>query len=88
MPAGSLLALIVIGIIVFLCVMILKRPLGLVFRLIINTISGFIMLFIVNFIGGFFGITLGFNWLNAIIVGIFGLPGVGFLLILRWLLLI
>ena len=88
MPAGTLGTVLFVGIIIFLCILIFRRPLRLMFRLVFNVISGFILLFIVNFFGGFIGITLGYGWLNILIVGIFGLPGVGFLLMLRWLLLI
>jgi len=85
---SNLGAIIVIGILILLTVVILRRPVGCLLRLVMNTIGGFITLFIFNFIGQFFGIALGFNLLNAVIVGILGLPGVGLLLILRWLHLI
>jgi len=78
--------IILIGILILLTVTIFRRPFGCLLRLVMNTIVGFITLFILNFIGQFFGITLGINLLNAVIVGILGLPGVGLLLILQWLL--
>ena len=78
----------VIGVLILLSVIIFSKPFRLLFRLVVNTIGGFIVLFILNFLGQFIGVSLGINWINAIIVGIFGLPGVGFLLILRWLMLI
>jgi len=80
--------LIVIGILILLSLTIFLKPLRLILRLVVNTIGGFIALFILNFLGGFIGVSLGFNLFNAVIVGIFGLPGVGLLLILQWLLLI
>lgn len=76
----------VIGVLIFLFYKLFRRPLGCLFRLLINTVGGFLTLLLLNFLGGFIGISLGLNWINAIIVGIFGLPGVGFLLILQWLL--
>jgi len=66
---------------VLLCINIFKKPMGCLLRLFINTLGGFIALFVINYIGAFVGISIGINWINAIIIGIFGLPGVGFLLI-------
>ena len=73
---------------IFLFIKLFRAPLRLLFKLLINTIGGFITLVIVNWLGSFIGITIGINWINALIVGIFGFPGVGLLLILKWLLVI
>jgi len=80
--------MVIVGIVLLLSVTIFRRPIGLLLRLVMNTIGGFIMLFVVNFLGGFIGISLGIGWFNAVIVGIFGLPGVGLLLMLQWLLVV
>ena len=63
---------------------IVKVPLKLAFKLVINTISGFLTLFILNFLGGFVGLSLGFSFINAVVAGVFGLPGIVFLLILKY----
>ena len=65
---------------------ILRKPLKLAFKLLFNTIGGFIAPIFINFFGAIFGISLGVNWVNALVVGVFGLPGVALLLILQWLL--
>lgn len=52
-------------------------------KLIINSISGILLLIIFNFIGGIFGITLDLTFLNAIVAGIFGIPGIIVLLLLK-----
>ena len=88
MPSATIGTLIIAAVIIFLTIRLFGRPLRLLLRLALNTIGGFILLFVLNFFGQFVGITLGITWFNAIVVGIFGLPGVGFLLILRWLLVI
>ena len=88
MPAFAIGTIVLVVVIILLSVTIFRRPLRLLLRLVMNTIGGFIMLFFINFLGQVLGIniSLGLNPLNAVIVGIFGLPGVGFLLILPWLL--
>lgn len=67
---------------------LLKKPLKLVFKLLLNTLMGFIALILINIAGAFIGISIGINWINSLVVGIFGVPGVALLLILQWLLLI
>ena len=73
---------------VLLAITLFRRPIGFLIRLLFNTLGGFVALFLLNFFGQFIGVTLGLNWFNAVIVGIFGLPGVGLLLIMQWLLII
>jgi len=79
---------IIAGILILLGVTLFLKPIRLLLRLLVNTIAGFFALFVLNYIGGLFGVTLGINLFNAVIVGIFGLPGVGLLLLLQWLLII
>ena len=65
---------------------ILRKPIGLLFKLFLNAVSGFVFLGIFNVLGSFFELSLGFNWLNAIITGTLGIPGVVLLLLVRYLL--
>ena len=81
LTAQSISTLVLAGVLVLLGIIIIKKPFGCLIRLVANTIGGFIALFVINYLGAFVGISIGINWMNAIIVGIFGLPGVGFLLI-------
>ncbi|MCL1829199.1 MAG: pro-sigmaK processing inhibitor BofA family protein [Oscillospiraceae bacterium] len=76
-------------IIVGLCLLglffkIIKIPLRLAFKLAVNTVSGFVTLFILNFIGGFVGLSLALTPINAVVAGVFGLPGIVLLLILKY----
>lgn len=77
---------IVLLILLVIFIKIFKTPLKLLLKLLFNTIGGFIALMALNFFGSFIGISIGLNWVNAIIVGIFGLPGIGLLLILQLIL--
>ena len=79
-----LLALAVLVVIVL--VRVISAPIRLIFKLLINTIIGFAILFLVNLIGQNFGITIEMNVLHAVIVGIFGIPGVIVLILLQLLL--
>ena len=83
-PIG-IAALIILALVLF---KIFTKPLRLFLKLILHTVFGFIALFVINLIGGIFGITIGVNLLNAVIVGVFGLPGAALLLIIKWLTLL
>ena len=74
-----------VGILLTVFFMIFKASFKLVAKVLINAAIGFVLLFVFNRIGGIFGITLEINWLNAIISGILGIPGVALLLILKWM---
>ena len=84
-PLQDIAVIVIVGLLILLSVTIFRKPIKLLVRLAVNTIVGFITLFIINFLGGFIGVTIGINLINAVVVGIFGLPGVGFLLIFQWL---
>ena len=61
---------------------LLSSPLKLVLRLAANTALGFAALWLL----GRLGLPLGFNWFNACTVGVLGLPGLGLLVALEWIL--
>lgn len=58
------------------------------FRLILNSVLGFLLLIILNAFGDAFNIGLGINPVNSIVIGFLGLPGLALLLIIRYLLVI
>lgn len=77
-------AVIVIGMIVLL-LKLLRKPIRWAFKLLLHAVFGFVALFIFNFFGGLVGVTLGLNWLNAVITGVLGIPGVILLLFLTYI---
>ena len=79
-----IIAAIVLGVIVVL--RLLAKPIRFVFKLLINTALGFVLLWLINFFGGGIGIALELSLLNAVIVGLLGIPGVLLLLAIHFLL--
>lgn len=76
-------------VIVFLVVAALRlfsAPLKIALRLGINALLGFCALWLLNVTASVSGISLGLNLFNAILIGILGLPGLGLLLLLQWVL--
>ncbi|MBS7315377.1 MAG: pro-sigmaK processing inhibitor BofA family protein [Clostridiaceae bacterium] len=74
-----------IGIAVLIVMRIFTLPVKWIFKLLLNTVLGFVGLFLVNWLGSYIGISLGINVVNAVVVGTFGIPGLILLLLLRWL---
>ena len=75
--------LLLAGVIVALYVLIkiLAAPIKLIFKLLINAARGFLLLFLANFVGGFFDFSIPVNLVTCLISGVFGIPGVIFLVI-------
>ncbi len=81
---GILLAFAAGLVVLYVLAMVLVVPLKWIGKLIISSIIGFIVLTVINLIGGaLFGFTLPLNVVNALVTGIFGVPGVILLVILK-----
>ena len=79
-----LIAAVVLAVVLIL--KILAKPIRFLFKLLINAVMGFVLLWLINFFGGGVGIELPLTLLNALIVGLLGIPGVLLLLALHFLL--
>ena len=79
-------ALLIVGglFLVWLLIKLFTKPIKLLFKLTINTAIGYIALFLLNKFGAIIGISLGLNWVNALIIGVFGYPGLILLLLLKY----
>ena len=75
---GMLCACVVLGVI-----QLFSAPLKLALKVLINTLLGFAALFLLNLASGLTGFTLGLNLLNALTVGILGVPGLVLLVLLK-----
>lgn len=75
-----LLAAAVIGL-----VKVFTMPIRLLFRLMWNGIVGLVLLIVFNAVGGLIGVTVGINAVSCLVTGILGIPGLGLLLLLKWL---
>lgn len=66
--------------VVFVCFL---KPLKTFIKFIINSFMGAGAIILSNFLLEFAGISLGVNILNAVIVGLLGLPGLGALILIN-----
>ena len=65
---------------------LLPRPLGRLLRLAARSAVGLAVLALFSQVGQFIGVSLGVNLVNALILGVLGVPGFGLLLMLQWVL--
>lgn len=86
MDFGIILAFVFGLFLLYIIGILLVIPIKIILKLIGNGILGGILLLLVNLIGGIFGLTLAINPLNAIIVGLLGIPGIVLLFIIQKLL--
>ena len=78
-----LIAALVVGAILILKILI--KPIRWIFKLLLNAAFGFVLLFLVNFFGDPVGIYIGVNFVNALVAGFLGVPGVILLVLLKFL---
>lgn len=66
--------------------LIFAKPLKHLFKVVINSGIGCLLMMVFNFIGGIFGASVGINAFTALTVGLLGIPGFLSLLVLQFLL--
>lgn len=87
MPGFSTVAVVVIAILlIILLIKLLKTPLKWLWKFLINALTGVIILFVTNLLGSVLGFSLDITWLNAIVAGLLGFPGVLLLLVIKYIL--
>ncbi len=65
----------------------LRRLAARLIRLAVRSSVGLAALALFSQIGGAFGVTLGVNLTNALVLGLLGAPGFGLLLMVQWALM-
>ena len=83
MDATSVIIYLACLILIFIVGKIFFVPLKSIFKLLINSILGGILIYIVNIVGESFGFHIGLNVGTALFTGLLGVPGVVFLIILK-----
>ena len=76
-------------VLLFLAVAIIrlfKTPLKLALRTVGNTALGFGALWAINLSTAYTGLSLGLNLFNALTIALLGVPGLGLLLLVKWVL--
>lgn len=78
---------IIYGIVAIIILVILLKlfsiPFMIIKWLIVNGVTGLILLFIVNLLGSAAGLHIEPNFVNTIVAGVFGIPGIIVLLLIK-----
>ena len=69
-----------------IALIILHRPVRWLWRLCLRSAGALAALALFHPVGSLLGVTLGINWVNALVLGVLGVPGFGLLLMLQWML--
>ena len=72
------------GLTLVLLLAVLRRPLAWLGRLAARTGVGLGVLYVLSGVGGLVGLRLGVNLVNALVLGLLGVPGFGLLAALSW----
>ena len=65
---------------------LLVLPIRWFWKLFLNSVCGFVCLWLLNSVSGFTGLYFPINYVTAIIAGFLGLPGIGLLALLQFVL--
>lgn len=84
--SSTILTLLFLGLCIFAFIKLLAAPMKLIFKLILNMASGFLLLVVAEFICGFFDFSIGITAVNCLISGFLGIPGVVLLVLMKVLL--
>lgn len=74
------------GVVLCAALLLLRRPLALLLRLALRSGAGLALLALFSQVGHLIGVSLGVNLVNALVLGLLGVPGFGLLLMMQWVL--
>ena len=83
-PMPGYMAWCLAGLLLCAVLLLLRRPVARLLRLALRSSVGLAALALFSQVGGLVGINLGVNLVNALVLGVLGLPGFGLLLMLQW----
>ena len=72
---------------VVVCLRLFAAPLKLALKVAFNSALGFGALWLLNATAAITGLSLGLNLFNALTIGVLGVPGLGLLLLVKWVLI-
>ena len=81
----NILALIVPVLIAIFVIKLLLSQVKLVWKLAVNSLSGFVCLWLLNLASGLTGIVFEINFITTLVVGFLGIPGIALLLVFQFL---
>jgi len=85
MGVTLLFIVVTVGLIILISGKLLLQPGKLAARLALNSVLGLLLLWLVNFAGGYVGFRIPINIITVVTAGCLGIPGLGILAFLEFL---
>ena len=85
-PLPGYMAWCLAGLLLCATLLVLRRPAARLLRLALRSSVGLAVLALFSQVGHLIGVSLGVNLVNALVLGLLGIPGFGLLLLLQWVL--
>ena len=85
-PLPGYMAWCLAGLLLCAALLVLRRPAARLLRLALRSSVGLAVLALFSQVGDLIGVSLGVNLVNALVLGLLGIPGFGLLLLLQWVL--
>ena len=85
MEQGTLLAYLAGIVVTFLICKIFIVPLKAIFKILLNSIMGGVLIFLINLVGATWDFHIGLNIATAVFVGLLGIPGSVVLIMIKLL---
>lgn len=73
-------------VILYIVAQVFLKPIKLLWKLILNSAIGLVLLLVVNYIGAFFSFKIAINIITVLIAGFLGIPGILLLICFQLLL--
>lgn len=86
MDISMILTVVLIAAALFCFIKLISAPVRLLFKFIINMVSGFAILLVTDLVLGFFDLSIGISLFNLLVAGVCGIPGVIVLVLVTLLL--
>lgn len=74
--ANVVMAALFLIVIIFFISQIIMKPIKLIWKIILNSIIGLLLLLLTNYIGAYFSFALPINIITVLISGFLGIPGI------------
>lgn len=62
-------------VVIYIIAQVLLKPIKLVWKVLLNSVIGLILLLVFNYIGSYFSFSLPINFITVLITGFLGIPG-------------
>ncbi len=81
-----IMAVLFLAVIIFIIAQLIMKPIKLIWKLLLNSVIGLVLLIMTNFAGAYFDFALPVNIITVLIAGFLGIPGILLLICFQLLL--